>query len=218
MLHKILPDIDKLEARLLEIAPMGYMVALNIRHLTPEFFKSAYPSDWVETYTERRYVMFDPVVVWSRFKVGTTRWSEIPESFSRGGGRHVLDHARQFGLVFGGAVSSRGPAGGHCLCVLSGARDDREFRASELEDLAGILDGMVRAVGEHAGLTEVELESLRDLAAGLTHNEIADQRGVSPATIKKRLERARDVLGARNAVHAVAIATRRGLIFTDPTF
>jgi LuxR family transcriptional regulator len=41
---------------------------------------------------------------------------------------------------------------------------------------------------------------------------------VSPATIKKRLERAREVLGARNAVHAVAIATRRGLIFTDPTF
>ena len=36
--------------------------------------------------------------------------------------------------------------------------------------------------------------------------------------IKKRLERAREVLGARNAVHAVAIATRRGLIFTDPTF
>lgn len=218
MLHKILPDIGELEARLLEIAPLGYMVALNIRHLTPEFFKSTYPFDWVETYTERRYVMFDPVVVWSRFKVGTTRWSEIPESFSRGDGRHVLDHARQFGLVFGGAVSSRGPAGGHCLCVLSGARDDREFRASELGGLAGILDEMVRAVGKHAGLTEVELESLRDLAAGLTHNEIADQRGVSPATIKKRLERARDVLGARNAVHAVAIATRRGLIFTDPTF
>ena len=84
--------------------------------------------------------------------------------------------------------------------------------------MASILDEIVSAVGQHAGLTEVELEALRDLAAGLTHNEIADHRGVSPATIKKRLERAREVLGARNAVHAVAIATRRGLIFTDPTF
>lgn len=65
---------------------------------------------------------------------------------------------------------------------------------------------------------KVTPEALRDLAAGLTHNEIADLRGVSPATIKKRLERAREVPGARNAVHAVAIATRRGLILRDPTF
>jgi len=162
--------------------------------------------------------MFDPFVAWSRFNVWMTRWSDIPTGFSNGAGLHILDHARQFGLNFGGVISSRGPAGDHCLCVLSGAREDRELRASELKSLAGILDAMVGAVGEHAGLTEVELEALRDLAAGLTHNEIADQRGVSPATIKKRLERAREVLGAKNAVHAVAIATRRGLIFTEPTF
>jgi len=52
----------------------------------------------------------------------------------------------------------------------------------------------------------------------MTHNEIADARMISPATVKKRLERARVILGARNGVHAVAIATRRGLILTEPTF
>jgi LuxR family transcriptional regulator len=218
MLHNILPDIEKLETRLRRIVPAGYMLALNIRHLTPEFLQSTYPSDWVTIYTEQRYVMFDPVVAWARFSIGTTRWSEIPPGFSRGAGLHILDHARQFGLNYGGLVSSRGPSGSHALCVLSGAREDRELRVSELKSMAGILDTIVDAVGQHAGLTDVELEALRDLAAGLTHNEIADQRGVSPATIKKRLERARDVLGAKNAVHAVAIATRRGLIFTDPTF
>lgn len=162
--------------------------------------------------------MFDPIVTWARFSVGTTRWREIPSGFSRGAGLHILDHARQFGMNYGGVVSSRGPSGSHYLCVLSGAREDRELRASELQGMSTILDEIVEAVGQHAGLKEVELEALRDLAAGLTHNEIADKRGVSPATIKKRLEHAREVLGARNAVHAVAIATRRGLIFTDPTF
>jgi len=218
MLNNIMPDIESLESRLQAIVPGGHMLALNIRHLTPEFLQSSYPSEWVTIYTQRRYVLFDPVVVWARFSIGTTRWSEIPAGFSRGAGLHILDHARQFGLNYGGVVSSRGPAGNHSLCVLSGAREDRELRASELKSMAAILDEIVDAVGEHAGLTEVELEALRDLAEGLTHNEIADQRGVSPATIKKRLERAREVLGARNAVHAVAIATRRGLIFTDPTF
>ena len=218
MLQNILPDIEKLESHLRGVVPAGYMLALNIRYLTPEFLQSTYPSDWVTIYTDRRYVLFDPVVVWARFSVGTTRWSEIPTGYSRGAGLHILDHASKFGLNYGGVVSSRGPSGSHCLCVLSGARADRELRLSELQSMAAILDEIVEAVGEHAGLAEVELEALRDLAAGLTHNEIADQRGVSPATIKKRLERAREVLGARNAVHAVAIATRRGLIFTDPTF
>jgi DNA-binding CsgD family transcriptional regulator len=219
MLHNILPNMEKLESRLRRIVPAGYMLALNIRHLTPEFLQSTYPPDWVSIYTDRRYVMFDPVVTWARFNVGATRWSEIPPGLVRGpGSLHVLDHGRQFGLNHGGVVSSRGPAGDHCLSVLSGAREDRELRPAELKSLAGILDEIVGAVGQHAGLTDVELEALRDLAAGLTHNEIADQRGVSPATIKKRLERAREVLGARNAVHAVAIATRRGLIFTEPTF
>ena len=218
MLNNILPDIEKLESRLHRIVPGGYMLALNIRHLTPEFLKSTYPSEWVTLYTERRYVLFDPIVLWARFSVGTTRWSEIPAGFSRGAGLHILDHARQFGLIYGGVVSSRGPSGSHCLCVLSGARADRELQATELQSMAAILEEIVDAVGKHAELTEVELEALRDLAAGLTHNEIAEQRGVSPATIKKRLERAREVLGVRNAVHAVAIATRRGLIFTDPTF
>lgn len=218
MLYNILPNIENLETRLGQVVPAGHMLALNIRHLTPEFFQATYPPGWVKIYTERRYVMFDPIVAWARFSVGTTRWSEIPAGFSRGAGLHILEHASQFGLNYGGVVSSRGPSGSDCLCVLSGAREDRELRATELQCMAEVLDEIVGAVGEHAGLTDVELEALRDLAAGLTHNEIADQRGVSPATIKKRLERAREVLGARNAVHAVAIATRRGLIFTEPTF
>jgi LuxR family transcriptional regulator len=208
----------KIEARLSEIAPAGYMLALNIRHLAPEFFQSTYPPEWMRTYTEQRYVMFDPVVVWCRFSVGMTRWSDIPSTFARGAGKHIFAQASKFGLVYGGAVSSRGPSGDHCLCILSAAREDRELTPSEIADLSTILDELVSAVGKHAGLTEVELEALRDLAQGLTHNDIAELRGVSPATIKKRLERAREILGARNAVHAVAIATRRGLIFTEPTF
>lgn len=218
MLQNILSDMDGLEARLRRVAPMGYMLALNIRHLTPEYFQASYPDDWVRIYTERRYVLFDPIVVWARFAQGRIRWSEIQGGFSRGAGKHVLEHAGRFGLTYGGAVSSRGPAGDHSLCVLSGARQDRELQDAELEEMSSILDAMVAAVGKHAGVSEVELEALRDLADGLTHNEIADRRGISPATVKKRVERARVVLGGRNAVHAVAIATRRGLILTDPTF
>ena len=92
MLQNILPDIEKLETRLRGVVPGGYMLALNIRYLTPEFLQSTYPSDWVTIYTDRRYVLFDPVVVWARFSVGTTRWSEIPTGYSRGAGSVSYTH------------------------------------------------------------------------------------------------------------------------------
>jgi DNA-binding CsgD family transcriptional regulator len=218
MLENILPNLEEIDGRLHRVVPKGYMMALNIRHITPEFVRSTYDAGWFEIYTRKRYALFDPVVTWTRLEVGTTRWSEIPSSIVRAGGQHVFEHAREFGLNYGGAVSSRGVDGDHCLSVLSGARSDRELTTNELEELSAVLSEVVSAVGKHAGLTKVELEALQDLAAGLTHNEIADKRRVSPATVKKRLERARQVLGGRNAVQAVAIATRRGLILSDPSF
>ena len=218
MLENILPDLGAVDTRLQKLFPAGYSMALNVRHMTPEFVRATYDPEWIRIYTAKRYALFDPVVTWTRFEVGATRWSEIPPGFVRADGQHVLQHAQQYGLNFGAAASSRGEDGDHCLSFLAGARSDRELTDVEVTKLSAILAEIVTAVGKHAGLTKVELEALRDLAAGLTHNEIADKRGVSPATIKKRLERARQVLGGRNAVQAVAIATRRGLILTDPNF
>lgn len=218
MLQNIIDDIHGIEARLNLIAPMGYTLALNIRYFTPEFYLSTYPDEWVRIYTERRYALFDPVTVWCRFNEGKIRWSEIDIGVLSKVGSHIMEHARTFNLLYGGSSAWLPLSGGGIKSVLCGARSDREMTDEELAELADILNLVSEAVGTNAGLSAVELEALRDLAVGLTHNEIADQRRVSPATIKKRLERARLVLGARNSVHAVAIATRRGLILTDPTF
>ena len=217
MLQNILDDMEGLESRIRVIAPMGYALAVNIRGFTPEFYLTTYPEDWVKIYHERRYALFDPVTIWSRFHEGAVRWSEIAMPAVLKAGNHVLEHARRYDLVHGGGVSARAIAGAHARSILFGARQDREMTDDELAELAEILEVVMTAVGQHAGLSESELDALRSLAAGLTHNEIADQGRVSPSTIKKRIERAREVLGARNAVHAVAIATKRGLILSDPT-
>jgi len=218
MLQNIIDDLDGMDARLRSIAPKGYTLVINIRYFTPEFYISAYPEPWVEIYTARRYAIFDPVTLWCRFNDGVTRWSTIEFSALRSVGNIVMDQAKTFGLNFGGAATLRSDAGNGVKSLLCGAREDRELDDEELADLENILREITDAVGQHAGLSEVELDMLRDLGMGMTHNEIADARMISPATVKKRLERARVILGAKNGVHAVAIAARRGLILTDPTF
>jgi DNA-binding CsgD family transcriptional regulator len=215
MLQNIVGNMDELEARIHAIAPMGYTLAVNVRLYTPEFYLTTFPEDWVRQYNGARLAFHDPVLTWCRLHNGTMRWSEIPVPYDARIDRHLLDRAEHYGLKFGGVVSRANQWGEGAKSLLSAAREDRELSDMELQELADILDEIAVAVGRHAGLTEEELAALRDLATGMTHIEIADLRAVSPSTVKKRIERARIKLGARNALHAVALATKRGLIPTD---
>ena len=61
-------------------------------------------------------------------------------------------------------------------------------------------------------LESAELEALTQFASGKTADEIAVFLGVSKSMAMHYLRVAARKLGARNRVHAVAIAVRKGLI------
>ena len=212
MLENVIPDFAEIEKRMLGIANAGYTLALNIRHFTPEFYRSIFPDRWIHEYTRARYVLFDPVTIWSAANTGTTRWSEINLPLVSKAGSKILNAAAAHGLRFGGLAVTRSDDGRGAKCLLSVARNDRELTDDELRAVEALLELLTNKLGSHAGLSGEELETLRLLATGMTHEEAAVAMDVSAGAVKKRLERARKVLGARNVVHAVAIATKRGLI------
>lgn len=57
-----------------------------------------------------------------------------------------------------------------------------------------------------------DLEILTLVAAGLTKREIGRQLYITEPTVKTHLAHTYDILGARNAAHAVALALTAGLI------
>lgn len=61
-------------------------------------------------------------------------------------------------------------------------------------------------------LTPRELQSLAALAEGQTYAEIADELGLSSATVKVHLMRAYAKLGAQNGPHAVALGIANNLL------
>lgn len=216
MLENLVDDLDDVKNRLNRLAPAGYTFALNVRYFTPEFYYSTYPDEWVKRYTEGRYALFDPVTIWCRTHTGKTRWSEINIGILGGPGRNIMQNAKEYDLLYGGAVASRGPTGAALKSLIFGARNDRELTDDELEELSDILEELIAAAGNNAGLSDVELEVLGLLADGLSQADIAEKKGVSSSTIKARIDRARVALGAKNAVQAVAIAAKRGLILPHP--
>lgn len=74
--------------------------------------------------------------------------------------------------------------------------------------------GLVRNSGK-SGLTPREVEVLRLLADGLSHEEIGRQLEIGPETVRTHARKAADRLGARTRTQAVAKAIRLGLLAED---
>ena len=64
-------------------------------------------------------------------------------------------------------------------------------------------------------VTGQQLACLRLAAQGHSNDDIAKQLWISPSTVKGHLRLVRDLLGAQNTTHAVAIAVATGLITTE---
>lgn len=190
------------------IAPAGYYIALRVGFAFPIGETNALPDAWIDRYTHRGYMLFDPVMQWLYRNAGAIRWSAIALPDPLG----ILTEAASHGLVYGAAVScaSTGTEGQRSFG--SFARSDREFSDDEIALLARKMRRLHEATAPPTNLTEAELEALRMVRDGLLLKEIAARLGVSEGAIKQRLKNAKLKLGARTISHGVSIAASHGLI------
>ncbi|WP_275569983.1 helix-turn-helix transcriptional regulator [Psychromarinibacter sediminicola] len=191
-----------------ELSPSGFFFAIRISFALPMFEQNRFPADWVETFGKRGYVMADPVMNWLYASTGAVRWSEINIPDPRG----VLDHAAEFGLVYGAAVSCIDQESHGQRSFGSFARPDREFEDDEIAVLQRTLQGLHDSYIPPTNLTRAELEALGMIKNGLLMKEIACLLGVSEGAVKQRLKNAKSKLNAKTSTHAATMATSYGLI------
>lgn len=215
LVERLVPGFAEWSQRVLEVAPVGYTLALNIRFLHPEVMTSTYPEAWIEYYLKNDFAVRDPILLWTSYNTGHSRWSDIGLPAKVPFGRRVLDLAAEHGLKFGAIFVVRNTEAQNKKCFLSVGRSDRELTDEEIANVGGLFRELLDRLHLASGLTAAEVEVLRLLARGMTQNEIADDLGISRDAIKKRIERARVVLGAKNASHAIAIAIQRQLFRVD---
>ena len=180
-------------------------MAFNFTFRGPEHFVSEYAQEWQDIYDKRNYYFVDPILIWNISKQGNIRWSEVKLPDVRG----VLTECKKFNMNFGASFSRK--INGK-RSVLALARSDREFTDDEISHLSDKFDFLADCVLGQCGLTDKELEVLRDLRDGSTYKDIGERLEISVPTVKARAEKARKKLGAKTTMQAVASASIRNFI------
>lgn len=190
------------------LARSGYYIALRVGFAFPMEEINQLPADWVDCYTQNRYMLHDPVIRWVYGHTGSVRWSDIDLDDPRG----VLARASDHGLRHGVAICcfDRNPEGQRSFGTF--ARPDREFRDDEIARLRAHLTLMHHEKAPPTNLTPAELEALRMVKDGLRLKQIAHELGVTEGAIKQRLSNAKRKLGATTGAQAATRASDYGLI------
>lgn len=160
-----MPDIEQIRDILLrfeEQSPSGFAIAFHIRFTTPDFLFQTYPKDWIDLYSEKGMVMFDPIVRWGFAETGHVRWSALGDLDEAG----VLEQSVPFGMSYGVAIATDE---GNSRSVAGFARDDREFTDAEITSLAADVETLHRATATTDGMTDALRNELHKMSVEMTH-------------------------------------------------
>jgi LuxR family transcriptional regulator len=197
--------LDRGLAQLSDLAPRGYALGLHVRFASAHLMIQTYDPRWTEMYTERGYMLADPMVFWGFGHEGAIRWSEIdlPDPHD------IMGQARGFGLVYGCAVSF-GPTSSRTIGGF--ARDDREYTDDEINEIQEIVHTLHHASTPPDQLTPAQRMALRLVARGSRHAEAAALLGISESALKARLRSARERLFVRTTAEAIQRAQEYNLL------
>lgn len=173
-------------------------------HRLPLFFTS-YPDGWIERYTEMDYAGVDPVIRLAR--IGRPFcWRDIPDKFHGSAGRHVIQEAREFGIVDGYCVPMLSPTSiGSFNAVPLGSERERaealRYGVESLITLGHVVHERVRLLMMRqnsdviAQLTPDECEMVQRIIRGADETEVADAMRVNGGEFERILTAAMRKLG-----------------------
>jgi LuxR family transcriptional regulator, quorum-sensing system regulator CciR len=218
--------LDELESIWRErLVEMGFtFVALGVHAdpLRPDragYVFQNYPEPWIAHFSRERYHLVDPVYRAAEAGAGEFVWTdpEFLQSLSWRQ-RRILNEAREFGLRHGRTyrLASILPLRASASLVTSDPdMPEDAYAAGKLVNVVvhhRAAQMCIASAPRFAELHRRERQCLELCASGVIDADIARGLGLSVATVRRHIERARVRLGASTRIQAVARAISSGQI------
>ena len=224
------PDLQRLFDMIAEayglttVAYLGAGIGKGEQQREP-YVAATYSLDWIERYKAERYVAIDPVVQIGMRRILPIDWKELASPSQAV--RRFFGEAMEFGVGRQGlSIPIHGRHGDRALFSVTSNATDEDWRGQRK---LFTRDFQFLAVHVHAMLLELEGTPILDvklsprerecllwIAEGKTAWECSVILGLSLHTVRCYLESARHKLGASSNTHAVAKATKAGLLLSIP--
>ena len=111
----------------------GFALAAHIRYTRPTLLYQTYAQEWSDTYSEKGYMLSDPVVGWGLGNTGWVEWASLADQDTQG----VIADAVAHGLTNGWTYAT-GPSSSRTIAGLP--RTGAPFSDAERADMAAIVD------------------------------------------------------------------------------
>ncbi|HCP81561.1 MAG TPA: transcriptional regulator [Octadecabacter sp.] len=111
-----------------KLAASGFAIAFHIRLSSPELLLQTYPKEWTDHYSEKGYVLVDPIVRWGFSETGAIRWSDLADQDDN----NILGQSAAYGMVYGVAI---GVQANNSQSMAGFSRPDREYTDAEISQL-----------------------------------------------------------------------------------
>lgn len=113
----------------------GFALAIHIRYTRPTILYRTYDQAWIDHYSERGFMLSDPVVHWGLTNVGSVNWADLTDQDPQGVITDALAHGLHNGWTYAmGPQTSRTIAG----VTKSGA----DFTAAQRAEISMIVDDL----------------------------------------------------------------------------
>lgn len=199
------PGVDRFFDRLDEVAPEGYNFGFHIRFSRPAHLRMTYSDAWSRYYSNHKFILADPSVVWALTNTGAKRWSEIETPDPLGVFAAAEQHGYRYGVAVGyGDMDSK--------TLGSAGRSDREFSDEEIGEICGIVRAVHDSMADKWQMSPRQQAALQLLSEDLTYDDICEKLSISRTALKSRLNGARRALGADSNAEAVRAGIERGII------
>jgi len=146
-----------------EMSPAGFAIAFHVKLTSPEFLFQTYPKVWTDIYSEKGYVMVDPIVGWGFANIGAIRWSLLGDLDPE----NVIEQSRAYGMNFGVAISTETE---ESRSVAGFSHDSREFTDAEIDVLTTNVEALHALTRSSDGMPQELRDELHRLSIEMTHN------------------------------------------------
>ncbi len=148
--------VSSIHAQISAFCDTGFALAIHIRYTRPSLLYRTYQQPWIDHYSEKGFMLTDPVVHWGLMNTGMVWWDDLADQDPAG----VLRDARAFGLL-NGWTYSMGEAASRTISGIT--RSGPAFTETEVQHIIALThEAHTLTMGIESFAPEV-MEALRAL-------------------------------------------------------